>query len=263
VAGGNAIDRNTTLLSVEPFLETPGLRYIIKLSFEKVVNSKEEWNDLFKDMEINMQNNLCSDPSIFFFRKLKDMVMVYDYYDRNSVFLKRISIDFRKDCTAKEKIPIKISPRKYKPSQNEKKSFQADVKSQIFLKLEKINQAIKNFPANAINYYNRGILYTSELKHDLAIMDYSKAIELDPNFSFAYLNRSTEHLFLNDLNNAVSDCSKAIQLNPNLSEAYFNRAKIKLHMGKIEDSLKDMKKAAMLGNSSAMTVLKKNKISWD
>lgn len=162
-----------------------------------------------------------------------------------------------------KEIPTEISPSKYNPSNKEIKNFQSKVNSQSFLKLEQINQAIKKSPTNSINFYNRGIIYTSELNHNMAIKDYSKAIELDPNFSAAYLNRSAEYLFLNNIDNAFSDCSKAIQLNPNFSEAYFNRAKIRIHMGQTEESLEDMKKAAKLGNSDAINVLKKNKIDWN
>ena len=163
-----------------------------------------------------------------------------------------------------KKIPASISPSKYNPTEeDEAKKFKSEVKSQTFIKLEQINKAIQKSPTNAINYYNRGIIYTSELKHDKAIKDYTKAIELDPNFSVAYLNRSAEYLFLNSLDNAYSDCSKAIQLNPNMSEAYFNRAKIRIHLGQTEESLNDMKKAAKLGNAGAINVLKKNNIKWD
>lgn len=257
------LDSTTEITSIVPILDEPGIKYIAHVNFEKKEFSSKKWDGLFKIIEQDAINSICSNPSGLFYKKLKEVVIIYEYYDKNSSFLKRIAIDLRRDCTVKEKNSIKSLPKKYNPSQNEEKSFQADVKSQVFLKLEQINQAIKHSPTNAINYYNRGILYTSELQHDMAIMDYSKAIEIDPKFSLAYLNRSTEYLFLNDLNHALSDCSKVIQLNPNLSEAYFNRAKIKLHMGKIEGSLKDMKKAAKLGNSGAVTVLQKNRISWD
>ena len=92
------IDKMSTLLTVEPFLEEPGLKYIIKFSVEKIVNSKEEWDDLFKDMRMNMQNDLCSNPSYFFFRKLKDVFLVFDYYDKNSIFLKRLTFDLSTTC---------------------------------------------------------------------------------------------------------------------------------------------------------------------
>jgi len=92
------IDKMSTLLTVEPFLEEPGLKYIIKFSVEKIVNSKKEWDDLFKDIRMNLKNDLCSNPSYFFFKKLKDMFLVFDYYDKNSIFLKRLSFDLNTNC---------------------------------------------------------------------------------------------------------------------------------------------------------------------
>ena len=165
---------------------------------------------------------------------------------------------------SKSSTPIdKTDPREYRPSKSEVKEFQSKVDSKSFLNMEQVNNAIKQSSTNAVNYYNRGILYTSMLKHEMAIKDYSKAIELDPNFSVAYLNRSAEYLFLKDTNSALMDCSKAIKLNPNLSEAFFNRAKIMIHLGKTNQSLKDMKQAARLGNADAIKVLNKNNVKWN
>lgn len=92
------IDKVTTLMSVKPLLEKPGLKYIVKFSLEQVVWSEKEWNDLFRDININLHNSLCSDPSMHFFIKLKDTVFVYDYFDKRGVFLKRISIPLNEDC---------------------------------------------------------------------------------------------------------------------------------------------------------------------
>ena len=157
----------------------------------------------------------------------------------------------------------KTAPREYRPSENELKEFQSKAESKSFLNMEQVNNAIKKFPSNAINHYNRGILYTSMLKHEKAIKDYSKAIDLDPNFAGAYLNRSVEYLFLNDFSSAFMDCSKAIELNPNLSEAFFNRANIMMHLGKTTESLEDLKRAARLGNAEAIKLLSKNNIKWN
>lgn len=129
--------------------------------------------------------------------------------------------------------------------------------------LDQVNEAIRASPTNAINYYNRGVIYTTQLKHEAAIDDYSKAIELDPNFSGSYLNRCTEYISLNEFVKALFDCSNAIKLNPNLSEAFFNRAKIHAHIGRRENSVDDMKQAARLGNLEAIKILRKNNIDWN
>ena len=159
--------------------------------------------------------------------------------------------------------PVKNIPRKYEPKPAELKKYETKVRSQTFYTMDQINDAIKKYPTSAVNYYNRGMLYSSELNHTKAIEDYTRAINLDPYLSVAYLNRSVEYLFLNELDKALSDSSKAIQLNPNLSEAFFSRAKIKALLGKETESKEDMKKAARLGNSDAIEILMKHKINWE
>ena len=45
-----------------------------------------------------------------------------------------------------------------------------------------------------------------------ALVDYNKAIELDPRFSDAYFNRGLTHVFLGNNNEGVQDLSKAGEL---------------------------------------------------
>ena len=48
---------------------------------------------------------------------------------------------------------------------------------------------IKKNPRDAIAYYNRGISYRETGKLDLAMADYTRAIELNPKYFEAYNNR--------------------------------------------------------------------------
>ncbi len=44
-------------------------------------------------------------------------------------------------------------------------------------------------PQDHIFYNNRGIDYGEKGEHDLAIKDFTKAIEIKPDYTFAYNNR--------------------------------------------------------------------------
>ena len=54
-------------------------------------------------------------------------------------------------------------------------------------------------------YYNRGVVYDNKGAVDLAIADYTKVIELDPNYAVAYNNRSMCWLRLQNWQEAKSD----------------------------------------------------------
>ena len=72
-------------------------------------------------------------------------------------------------------------------------------------------------------YDKRGLAYVSTRNYEQAIIDYTKAIALDPNFAEAYNNRSTAHLVMGNYGQAVVDCDRALALAPEFVAAYVNR----------------------------------------
>ena len=66
-------------------------------------------------------------------------------------------------------------------------------------------------------YNNRGNSYRSKGEHDQAIADYSKALELNPDFVAAYINRGTSYSDKGENDQAIADFAKALELNPNLA----------------------------------------------
>ena len=61
-----------------------------------------------------------------------------------------------------------------------------------------------------VAYYRRGAQYYEKSYYDLAILDYSKIIELDPAAADAYRNRSAAYRDKGDLDRASADYTKAI-----------------------------------------------------
>ena len=72
-------------------------------------------------------------------------------------------------------------------------------------------------------YYNRGNTYYEKGDYDRAIEDYTKAIELNPIFANVYINRGNVYSDIGDYDRAIKDHTKAIELNPNSANAYNNR----------------------------------------
>jgi tetratricopeptide (TPR) repeat protein len=58
-------------------------------------------------------------------------------------------------------------------------------------------------------YYNRGLAKSKLEDYRGAITDYSKAIELNPNYANAYYNRGKSKGILEDDRGAIADYSKA------------------------------------------------------
>ncbi|MDB9712973.1 tetratricopeptide repeat protein, partial [Flavobacteriaceae bacterium] len=79
--------------------------------------------------------------------------------------------------------------------------------------------SFSSFGQTAEEYFNSG--YDKDEVKDFygAISDYTKAIELDPNYANAYNNRGILKNKLKDYYGAISDYTKVIELKPNFAIA--------------------------------------------
>lgn len=107
-----------------------------------------------------------------------------------------------------------------------------------------------------------GILIALHAKHELedyngAIVDYNKAIELDPNDGVSYNNKGLTKYQLEDYYGAILDFTKAIELNPNDVVSYNNRAYTREMVGDLNGACLDFKKAADMGDSDAAKMVAK------
>ena len=96
---------------------------------------------------------------------------------------------------------------------------------------------------------SQGVTYNNEGDYDNAIIAFTKAIELDPNFALAYGNRSWVYIKLGQYEQAIADCTKAIELNPNLALAYNNRGWAYTELGQYEQAIADYNRAIELDPS--------------
>ena len=75
-------------------------------------------------------------------------------------------------------------------------------------------------------------------------------MEINPNFD-TYYNRGLAKAELQNYKGALADFTKAIEINPNYSNAYKNRGVSKENLGDLSGACADWKKAANLGNIDA------------
>jgi len=76
------------------------------------------------------------------------------------------------------------------------------------LKIEYYTKAIELDPKYTYAYNCRGLAYANLDEYQKAIDDYTKAIELDPKYTYAYFIRGAIYSELNEYQKAIDDCKK-------------------------------------------------------
>jgi tetratricopeptide (TPR) repeat protein len=88
---------------------------------------------------------------------------------------------------------------------------------------EYYSKAIEMNPQYEEAYINRGIVCHQLGIEDAAILDFGKAIELKPQDVTVYYNRGNIYNKLGNHDTAIRDYNKAIELDPKYASAYYNR----------------------------------------
>lgn len=113
--------------------------------------------------------------------------------------------------------------------------------------IDSCNTLIKISPNMAELYYMRGLAFMGLFNFEIskknylvqAEKDFSKAIQLEPNYPEAYGDRGSCKDYLGNYEGAILDYTKAIKLEPNYKEAYYNRGNANGRVGKYQEALKD------------------------
>ncbi len=105
-------------------------------------------------------------------------------------------------------------------------------------------------PKTAQDFFALGNYQYDGGKCNEAVVDYTKAIGLDPAFFKAYNNRGYTNMRLRKYANALKDFDKAILLNSQYPEPYLNRGDLYNYYGPItsrQKAIADYQKAISLG----------------
>ncbi len=79
-----------------------------------------------------------------------------------------------------------------------------------------------------------------------ALIEYNRALEIDPNSPVAYTGRGNVKDDLGDKEGAIADYGRAIEINPNYPDAYYNRGITYANSGSKTEAIDDLTKAAEL-----------------
>jgi tetratricopeptide (TPR) repeat protein len=106
-------------------------------------------------------------------------------------------------------------------------------------------------PQTALEWCQRGVLFTRARQYERAIGAFTDAIRLDPAYAPAYSERAWAHHLRGVADLALADCDKALQLDPRLGTAYCHRAAALCSMGQLTKAIADCDTALRLDPSSA------------
>jgi len=99
------------------------------------------------------------------------------------------------------------------------------------------NDVVRRYPQSYEAYYGRGMSYGFIWQYDLALADFSKAIDLNPVDVNAYNMRGKTYFYLGKYKEALEDINTVIKFNPSYLGAYLTRAAI-------EEKVHDFSRAA-------------------
>lgn len=102
----------------------------------------------------------------------------------------------------------------------------------------------------------RGYAYHRAGEYRRALSDYSTALRINGDDSYALYNRGLIHQGCGNYKEAIEDYSRSIELRPENADAYINRGTIYLDTGRFKKSIADMTKAHELDpkNPDALAV---------
>jgi len=108
----------------------------------------------------------------------------------------------------------------------------------------------------AQEHFNRGKVNANKCEFYLAVLDYSKAIEISPNEDMYYYYRGIAYSKIGSYEDAISDFSRGIDLNPSFSFHYKERATAKIKIGDQTGAVEDLETSVDLGLVGASNILK-------
>lgn len=160
-------------------------------------------------------------------------------------FIKSLELDIR---NAENKIYQNILSicQQYKFYQGDISYNLENLNVQNLIKLSEINNLSSN------DLYESGIEKDANSDYEGAIIDFTKAIEIDGEYLDAYRGRAYAKWFLRDYEGAISDYTKIIDFNPEDIDAYESRGRSKASLNDYNGAIVDFDKVIELDIESGV-----------
>lgn len=134
---------------------------------------------------------------------------------------------------------------------------------QLDIALENFNKSIEYDPNYENAYSNRGIVYCMKGKFDLAIKDFNKAIELKPKYLEAIQNRGIAFAQTGQIDRAITDFTLVMQIEPDDLNAFVNRGVAYTQSGKFDLALLDLNRAIQIKRDHAEAYYRRSAVFYN
>ena len=138
-----------------------------------------------------------------------------------------------------------------KARQRRRQGWEKVHKGQYAVAIKDFDKAIELNPNDANAHYGRGIAKAGLKQHFAAIKDFDMTIELKEDYADAYHNRGIAKHSLEQYDSAIRDFNTAIQLDPNNARAHYNRGLANGQLGQYTTAIIDYDKAIELNPNYA------------
>ncbi|MGD9235501.1 MAG: tetratricopeptide repeat protein [Desulfobacterales bacterium] len=134
------------------------------------------------------------------------------------------------------------------------------LKSNYEESIEHLSRAIDIDPKHSLAYMSRGSAYFRSDRLDEAIADFDRAIELEPKLARPYHLRGLAKERQGNDAEAIADFEKAIELDSEYGAAYYSRATLHTKMGNEDLAVEDIKMVEFLTNKNIETFANENNV---
>jgi len=122
----------------------------------------------------------------------------------------------------------------------------------LMLALQDYNRAIELEPNDGEYYVNRGATYARLGQGERAIADITKGLELKPDHAVGYLNRSVINNQMGNLQPALDDINSYLELQPYKADMWYEKARAERTLGMVQQSIKAYTRAIELQPTKAV-----------
>jgi len=120
-------------------------------------------------------------------------------------------------------IPQSKMPSGFTAEQHNKRAQEFEQSGSFGMAIEEYSRAIQLRPQFTEAYYGRGWAYETTGAHEQAIMDFNRVIQHLPDFAGAYYGRGWVYERTGRIDQAIKEYGKTVRLEPDNTDAYLSR----------------------------------------